>query len=356
MAIYELTHGGIEEVAPTTFKGEKIKERGDLQRVLREQIEVVAPDCMVLAEEFGSWEDSQRRIDILALDKDASLVVIELKRTERGGHMELQAVRYAAMVSAMTFEQAVEAHRKYLEANDQDGDPSDAILSFLEWEDPNEDEFAQEVRIVLVSADFSKELTSAVIWLNDHDIDIRCIRLKPYRHNGTLLLDVQQLIPLPEAAEFQVRLREKEKKEKKDKRREMDYTKFDVTIGDEQYPHLAKRHAIFKVISHLCSSGVEPEILAKQLPWMERRVFSVVPGTVSSDEFIEHRNKELSKADREPLSKGRWFVNDDELIHMNGRTYSARKQWGLRTEEALENLKKEFGNKGWDYRRSEKED
>jgi len=32
----------------------------------------------------------------------------ELKRTEDGGHMGLQAVRYAAMVSAMPFEKAVE--------------------------------------------------------------------------------------------------------------------------------------------------------------------------------------------------------------------------------------------------------
>jgi len=41
-------------------------------------------------------------------------VVIELKRTEDGGHMELQAIRYAAMVSAMTFDGAVEIYGRYL--------------------------------------------------------------------------------------------------------------------------------------------------------------------------------------------------------------------------------------------------
>lgn len=58
---------------------------------------------MVLAEEFGDWEESRRRIDILCLDSDARLIVVELKRTEDGGHMELQALRYASMVSRMTF-------------------------------------------------------------------------------------------------------------------------------------------------------------------------------------------------------------------------------------------------------------
>ena len=51
---------------------------------------------LVVAEEFGDWEESKRRIDLLGLDRDATLVVIELKRTDDGGHMELQAIRYAA--------------------------------------------------------------------------------------------------------------------------------------------------------------------------------------------------------------------------------------------------------------------
>jgi len=40
--------------------------------------------------------------------------VIELKRTNDGGHMDLQAIRYAAMVSTMTFKQSVETYAKFL--------------------------------------------------------------------------------------------------------------------------------------------------------------------------------------------------------------------------------------------------
>ncbi len=42
-------------------------------------------------------------------------MVMELKRTEDGGHMELQAIRYAAMVANMTFKKAVEVYGVYLE-------------------------------------------------------------------------------------------------------------------------------------------------------------------------------------------------------------------------------------------------
>ena len=61
-----------------------MQERRDLQRLLRENVEVIAPDTLVIAEEFGDWEDSRRRIDLLAIDRSANLVVIELKRTEDG--------------------------------------------------------------------------------------------------------------------------------------------------------------------------------------------------------------------------------------------------------------------------------
>ena len=40
------------------------------------------------------------------------------------------------------------------------------------------------VRIILVAADFSKELTTTVLWLNERDLDIRCLRVRPYTWQG----------------------------------------------------------------------------------------------------------------------------------------------------------------------------
>jgi hypothetical protein len=214
MSVYEITSDTIRPLATTTFEQAKLSERGSLQRLLRERIEVVAPDTMVLAEEYGNWEGSWRRIDLLAIDKDANLVVIELKRTEDGGHMELQALRYAAMVRGMTFAEAVTAHAEYLGRVGREGDAQGAILEFLGWDEPKEDEFAQDVRIVLVSADFSREVTTTVLWLNERDLEIRCVRLVPYADNGRMMVDVQQIIPLPEAKEYQVRIKAKVEQER----------------------------------------------------------------------------------------------------------------------------------------------
>lgn len=214
MPLYELGTDRMKVIEATTFEAAKVKERQDLQRLLRAQIEIIVPDGMVLAEEFSSWEDSRRSIDLLVLDRDANLVVVELKRTEDGGHMELQAIRYAAMISAMTFNQAVDVHGQFLMKLGINEDPQTRILAFLGWNEARADAFAQDVRIVLASADFSKEVTTAVLWLNERDIDIRCLRMVPYKYGDKTILDVQQVIPLPEAVEYQVRVKEKAAQER----------------------------------------------------------------------------------------------------------------------------------------------
>jgi len=211
MPLYEMTTDAFRPLNKASFADLKVRERDDLQRLLRTQINVLGDDLYVITEEFGDWDDSRRRIDLLAIDPQANLVVIELKRTNDGGHMELQAIRYASMVSAMTFERAEQIHSAFLNRiNEPAEEARTRMLSFLGWDEPDEEAFAPDVRIVLVSEDFGKELTTAVLWLRERSVDIRCVRLRPYQDGEKRLIDVQQIIPLPEANEYQVQLREKE--------------------------------------------------------------------------------------------------------------------------------------------------
>jgi hypothetical protein len=207
MGLYRLGTNKLEAVATTTFAAEKVLERKDIQRMLRTDISPVGDDLMVLAEEFGDWEDSNRRIDLLCLSRNGGLVVVEIKRTEDGGHMELQALRYAAMVSRLTLEQAVETYARTSSSPIETA--RDEILTFLRV-DSEDAALTGDVRIILVSADFSAELTTTVLWLNDRDLDITCVRLKPYRLDGQILVDATQIIPLPEAADYEVRVRAQE--------------------------------------------------------------------------------------------------------------------------------------------------
>jgi len=64
------------------------------------------------------------------------LVVIEIKRTHTGGHMDLQALRYAAMVSSMTFDDVLDLFEEHCRQRRSDvDDPRAELEDFLDGEE-----------------------------------------------------------------------------------------------------------------------------------------------------------------------------------------------------------------------------
>lgn len=77
----------------------------------------------------------------------------------------------------------------------------------------------------MASSDFSEELTTTAIWLRDKGVDIRCVRLTPYRFNDDVLINAEQIIPVPELEEYQVKFREKRDEQLiSSQKKEKDYT------------------------------------------------------------------------------------------------------------------------------------
>jgi hypothetical protein len=72
----------------------------------------------------------------------------------------------------------------------------------------------KDQRIIFVANNYRKEVTSTVLWLLEHDIQIQCFRATPYSMGEEVFLQVEQIIPLPETQEFMIDAREKEKEEK----------------------------------------------------------------------------------------------------------------------------------------------
>lgn len=354
MPIYEFAPDRIQPLTKTTFGAMQLQERRDLQRLLRENIAVIAPDTLVIAEEFGDWDESRRRIDLLGIDRNANLVVIELKRTEDGGHMELQAIRYAAMVSTMTFDQAADVFSRYLaQVGKAETDARAELLDFLGWAEPDEDAFAQDVRIILASAEFSRELTTSVLWLIERGIDIRCVRLQPYGLDGRVLVDVQQIIPLPEMAEYQVRVTEKKRKEREARSDTRDWTSYDVTLGGHQLTGLRKRHAIYQTFRHLVENGIAPEKVAEHCGPRANRALVSVEGEISADDF-HGLAKEVREKEGRSFDPTRYFCGEDELLHFGGRTYAFLNQWGGSDwMQAMINLRAAFPDQGIDFAPSE---
>lgn len=359
MPIYRIDDNKIIPIQSTTFKEQGLLERSDLQALLKTRIDVISPDTLIVDEEFNDWdrEDSRRRIDLLGIDKDANLVVIELKRTESGGHMELQAIRYAAMISTLTFDRLVEIYERYLSENNLGNDARGRVLEFLTPDDPDDEEFDQEikeVKIVLVSAEFSKEVTTSVLWLNDRGLDIRCVRLRPCDNDGQVLLDVQTVIPIPDAEEYQVGIREKMQRQRTSKRSERD--KYDVTIGGERDLRQTKRGMMWLLVSEILKNGGTPQQILEVIP---EKFFKCYEGDLDSEQV----RKRLDDEGRYPPYYW-FFYKDEELIHVGDKTCVLYKIWngvnldavGRAEFGVVERLKEMFPELNIEYKLAEQDD
>ncbi|MGH7618403.1 MAG: hypothetical protein ACREPM_14370, partial [Gemmatimonadaceae bacterium] len=259
----------------------------------------------------------------------------------------LQALRYAAMVARMTFDQAVGAYKEYLTENRASEDARANLLHFLDWDEPDEASFAQDVRIVLVAADFSRELTTSVMWLNERDLDIRCWQLKPYQLGNQLLLNVEQVLPLPEARDYQIQVREKARREREATGGGADFTRYDLTIGGQTQGPLWKRRMIYEAVRYVIERlGKTPEDIAAIVK--HGRLWAVLDRDHDSESFRAEIRRQAANGGPK-IDPMRFQSADEELIKANGRTYAFTKGWGTNTLPALEALKVAFPQAGIAY-------
>lgn len=201
----------IEKIERQTFSGLAFTERDHLQEWIAKLPDCLGEDLLIIQKEFSGFDETRERLDLLALDKNGQLVIIENKLDDSGRDVVWQALKYASYCAALSRTKIVDVYRLYLQKNGIDGDPEVLLADFLEVDDLADVELnrGSEQRIILISGNFRREVTSTVLWLIDHQIDIRCIRAAPYRFDDQILLNFEQIIPVPETTDFMIGISEK---------------------------------------------------------------------------------------------------------------------------------------------------
>ncbi len=195
------------------FSDVDIKERQNLQEWIAKNPEIL-DDLLIIQKEFAGFNDTSERLDLLALDRDGSIVVIENKLDDTGKDVVWQALKYTSYCSTLTTQQIIHIYQKYLNDNSIEENAKDNILEFLDTDEENLLLNRNDQRIILVANNYRKEVTSTVLWLLNHNVLIQAFRAIPYSMGSELFLQVEQIIPLPETKEFMIDMIEKEKEEK----------------------------------------------------------------------------------------------------------------------------------------------
>ena len=156
-----------------------VLERQDLQEWIIERPEILNEDLLILTAEYGGFEQTRDRLDLLALDRTGRLVVIELKRETADRTTDLQAIKYASYCATLTPEQTQEVYRDFWNGRRSDSlDPEAVGEAFADFLNETADrevgltetgwaDFALDdrPRITLVAGSFGIEVTSPVVWL-----------------------------------------------------------------------------------------------------------------------------------------------------------------------------------------------
>ncbi|HAJ7537300.1 TPA: DUF4268 domain-containing protein [Escherichia coli] len=216
----------ISPVRAKKFSELGFTERKHLQEWLAHEPSALGEELLIIQKEFDGFDDTRERLDLLALDKDGNLVIIENKLDDSGRDVVWQALKYASYCASLTKAQIVDIYQQYLDRYepvtaevDLLNAPASASARICEFLDaPDLDELKLNLgnsqRIMLVAANFRKEVTSTALWLLGQGINIACFKITPYSLGEQLLINIDQIIPTPEAKELMIGINAKEAEEK----------------------------------------------------------------------------------------------------------------------------------------------
>ena len=198
------------------FSELNLNERDHLQEWLVHMPEALGEELLIIQKEFDGFEETRERLDLLALDKEGRVVVIENKLDDSGRDVVWQALKYVAYCSGLKKAEVVDIYQRYLDRWAKGESAETNLCEFLEVDELDDIvlNVGNEQRLMLVAANFRKEVTSTVLWLIGHGIRAQCFRVVPYGSRQEILIDLQQIIPTPEAADYMIGIADKESEEK----------------------------------------------------------------------------------------------------------------------------------------------
>lgn len=209
------------KINSSSFTNLNIWERTHIEEWVRLNPEISGEDLLIVSIEFDRFNNSSDRLDLLAVDRQGNLVVIELKRDSAAGYADLQAIRYAAMVSSMTIDMLVPYYISYKKKYDSvvlsEVEAKEQIIEFVESDTFSE--LSTKPRIIICSEGFSPGITSTVLWLRDSHIDISCVTITPYQVDGKIIIVPKVIIPLEEARQYQIEIKRKEEEREQSARK-----------------------------------------------------------------------------------------------------------------------------------------
>ena len=254
----------IQPIIKNSFHDLGFSERNHLQEWIANEPTALGEELLIIQKEFDGFDETRERLDLLALDKEGNLVIIENKLDDSGRDVVWQALKYVSYCSSLSKTQVIAIYQKYLQRHCADSSQSaeERICDFLEKPDLDETSInvGTSQRIMLVAAQFRKEVTSTALWLISKGISVQCLKVTPYSLKDEIIIDLVQVIPTPESKDLMIGLSIKDAEEQSavretSKREKWRYAYWELLLNKMQNSECRLYDNISPTHDHWLSSG-----------------------------------------------------------------------------------------------------
>lgn len=205
----------IKKISSKSFSDFGFKERENLQEWIANDPECLGENLLIIQKEFDGFNDTSERLDLLAIDKSGSLVIIENKLDDSGKDVNWQVLKYVSYCSTLTKQQIKDIYQQYLDKYFPGKNAEENIVEFYDGKQFSEITLNDDdQRMILVSGNFRKEVTSTVMWMLNHGLKIQCFKASLAEFEGRIFLDMEQIIPVKEAEEYIIKIADKNREDK----------------------------------------------------------------------------------------------------------------------------------------------
>lgn len=213
MYIIDRERNRISKLKQKTFSELRFREREHLQEWIANNPSSLGEELLIIQKEFSGFSETNERLDLLALDKLGNLVIIENKLDDSGRDVTWQIIKYASYCASLTKQDILRIYQGFLGTS---GIAQDKISEFYENKEISEillNQGLNSQRLILVAANFRKEVTSSILWLLNFKVRLQCFKITPFELDDQLFLNVEQILPTKDTEDFAISIATKAQEE-----------------------------------------------------------------------------------------------------------------------------------------------
>ncbi|PVX52465.1 uncharacterized protein DUF4268 [Balneicella halophila] len=195
------------------FSELRFRERDHLQEWIANNPSTLGEELLIIQKEFSGFSETNERLDLLALDKFGNIVVIENKLDDSGKDVTWQAIKYASYCASLTKQDIIKIYQDFLGSS---AIAQENLSDFFDGRELSEIVLNQGLnsqRLILVAANFRKEVTSSVLWLLNFKVRLQCFKVTPFAYGEQLFLNFEQILPTKETEDFSISISTKAQEE-----------------------------------------------------------------------------------------------------------------------------------------------